>query len=126
MNWKKEGYEVGQEVFLVKVCAFSTRTSTDKGIVSHVGTKLLKIDCNSKIKLTFKDHNCCNGRIYGTIYYLYKTEEEYIKAKIKTERKNEFKNIIKNHLNDLSYEQLETIVQWIEGDKNNDKKRTEN
>ena len=45
MNWKKEGYKIGQEVFLLRVCAFGTNTVMDKGTVSHVGTKLLKVDC---------------------------------------------------------------------------------
>lgn len=126
MNWKKEGYEIGQEVFLLRTCAFGANTVMDKGTVAHVGTKLLKIDCSPKMQLTFRESNRCNGGLYGVMYYLYKSEEDYMREKKQAEIRKELENKVKKDIDKLTDEQLETIIQWIEGDKNNDKERAKN
>lgn len=126
MNWKKEGYEIGQEVFLLRTCAFGTNTVMDKGTVAHVGTKLLKIDCSPKMQLTFRESNRCSGGLYGVMYYLYKSEEDYMREKKQVEIKKELENKVKKDIDKLTNEQLEIITQWIEGDKNNDKERAKN
>lgn len=126
MNWKKEGYKIGQEVFLLRVCAFGTNTVMDKGTVSHVGTKLLKVDCSPKMQLTFRESNRCSGGLYGVMYYLYKTKEDYMKEEKQAEIRKELENKVKKDIDKLTNEQLEIITQWIEGEKKDDKKGAKN
>lgn len=126
MNWKKEGYKIGQEVFLLRTCAFGMNTFMDKGTVAHVGTKLLKVNCSPKMQLTFRGNNRCSGGLYGFMYYLYKSEEDYMREEKQEEIRKELENKVKKDIDKLTNEQLEIITQWIEGDKNNDKEGAKN
>ena len=56
------------------------------------------------------------------MYYLYKSEEDYMREEIRKELENK----VKKDIDKLTNEQLEIITQWIEGDKNNDKEGAKN
>lgn len=84
MNWKKEGYQKDQEVFLVSKGVFTRDIIFSKGLVIHAGTKVLKVKLDESEKvLEFRNSTFTNGAIWGYGYYVYKSEEEYIKMQQK-------------------------------------------
>ena len=115
MNWKKEGWEVGQEVFLVVKGMFTRDIKYQTGKVTHVGTKLLKVDVEPKMQLTFKDNNQTSGHIasFGYIYEVFKSKEDFYEESEKRERKKYLVGRISRNIQVLSDEKLELINTWI-------------
>lgn len=109
INWKKQGYKIGQEVLLVRKCMFTNDSSFTTGIVAHAGTSILKVNCNPKMQLTFKGKTTCKGYLFGHTFELYKDEQEYLEKINKTTKRKELINKIKDRLEDLSDSQLESI-----------------
>lgn len=118
MNWKKAGYKIGQEVFLVRTGVFSRDTAYQTGTISHVGTKRLVVDCSPKMKLTFIGENECTGYLWGHIYEFYDSEEVYQKKVKKIRERNELIDKVKKHLVNLDDKQLESILEMT-GEKEN-------
>lgn len=114
MNWKKEGYKVGQEVFLVRKGMFTRDISYNTGTISHVGTKKMKINIDSKIQLTFTDSKECVGYTWGNLYTFYDSKKEYLEEVDKTKAKNDLIAKIKDNLNKLNMDKLNKILDIIE------------
>lgn len=113
MNWKKEGYQKDQKVFLVSKGMFTRDVKFHEGIVTHAGTKILKIKLDSMKKdLEFKNSTYAS-RMTGYGYYLYKSKEEYNKEIKEINYKSKLIQEVKNRLYCLTNEQLEQIIQWI-------------
>lgn len=116
MNWKKEGYEVGQTVFIVRKGMFTRDISYHTGTISHVGTKKLVVDITPKIQLTFTDDRECTGDTWGNLYTFYNNKEEYEEELAKKKAKNELIADIKDNLNKLSMDKLNRILDIIKED----------
>lgn len=116
MNWKKEGWKVGQEVYLVVKGMFTRDIRYEKGIVKHVGTKLLKVNCEPKMQLTFSDTNITKGNLasFSYTYEVYKSEEDYKKCISKELSRRVTIELIKDELINLSTEDLDKILEIIE------------
>lgn len=113
MNWKKEGYQKDQKVFIVGKGMFTRDISYDIGIVIHAGTKILKVKLdNSERILEFKNSKYSNGALWGYGYYLYKTKEEYEERTKAIEYKEKLKYEARENISKLTNEQLEQIIKW--------------
>lgn len=115
MNWKKEGYQKDQKVFLVSKGMFTRDINYNTGTVIHAGTKILKVkidNSNSERILEFKNKPYANGALWGYGYYLYKTKEEYEERTKATEYREKLRYEAKESLSKLTNEQLEQIIKW--------------
>lgn len=113
MNWKKEGYQKDQEVFLVSKGIFTRDIHFNEGIVIHAGTKILKVKMETSERiLEFKGSTFASGALWGYGYYLYKSKEEYDKEVKEIDYKNKLIQKAKDRLYCLTNEQLEQIIQW--------------
>lgn len=113
MNWKKEGYQKDQKVFLVSKGMFTRDVSYSEGTVIHSGTKILKVKLdNSERILEFKNSTYASGALWGYGYYLYKSEEEYHKEIKEVEYRKELRKQVDACLPHLTNEQLEQIIKW--------------
>ncbi|MFC0903789.1 hypothetical protein ACFHWD_03675 [Clostridium sp. MT-14] len=108
MNWRKEGYEVGQEVCLATEMLYSG-TKINKVQVIYVGTKVLKIKYGDRI-IEFKSSRSTGSQFsFGILYTIYKSEEEY-QQHLKLEQEKEILiNNIRRGLNSLSLDKLKEI-----------------
>lgn len=113
MNWKKEGYQKDQKVFLVSKGMFTRDVSYIEGIVIHAGTKILKVKINDSERiLEFKNSTYASGALWGYGYHLYKSKEEYEKEVEETEYRWELRKQVDACLPHLTNEQLEQIIKW--------------
>lgn len=115
MNWKKEGYEVGQKVYLVQEFLFSKNKSYHNGIVTHVGTKILKVkkeDDKYEKTLTF-EKRWTSGGMAGYCYNVYKSEKEYEEELSKELDRKALIGLIEYNIKNLSNEQLEEVDKLI-------------
>lgn len=129
INWKKEGYIVGDSVLIVnKFGLYSQREIFFDGVVTYVGTKILKVSIgNNKDKknLTFKgvsltsngarDHSVS----FGEFYTVYKSREAYDKEVLDRNKRGSLKNFILRNLSDLDLDTLIKIKDEIDKFKNN-------
>lgn len=113
MNWKKEGYFKGQEVFLVGANMFVNDNYSRTGTVIHAGTKILKVEvgCSKKI-MEFRNSNYTSDKQYGFGYRVYKSKEEYEIAKKKADDRYFLRKRAEKALGKLTNEQLEQIIKW--------------
>lgn len=116
MNWKKEGYKVRQKVFIVRKGMFTRDIGYYTGTISHVGTKKLVIDIDSKMQLTFTNDRECTGNTWGNLYTFYNNKEEYEEELAKKKAKNDLIAEIKDNLNKLSMDKLNAILDTIKED----------
>lgn len=114
INWKKEGYIKGQEVLVEYKGWVNNLTHLHKGVVTHVGTKILKVESSVEKKLIiFEGKKSSKGNTFGSFYTLYNSEEEYKLVQEKKARKNYLVTIISNSLKGLSLDKLEEIEKII-------------
>lgn len=117
INWKKEGYLVGEEVLLVSKLYFSDRSSESTGIVKYVGVKKLVVELEGK-KITFNQgsrRSDSNG--FGMYYFVYKNKEERETILAKIRRKDELKELISQEIKGLSLESLEKVYNCVKEEK---------
>lgn len=115
MNWKKEGYQKDQKVFIVGKGMFTRDINYAEGTVIHAGTKILKVKLdNSERILEFKNSAYSNGAMWGYGYYLYKSKEEYEERTKAIEYKEKLRYEAKESIKYLTNEQLEQIIKWKE------------
>ena len=113
MNWKKEGYKVGQEVYLVGKGMFTRDINYNEGIVIHAGTKTLKVKFkDSERILEFKNNKYSKGATWGYGYYLYKSKEEYEEQTKAIEYREKLRYEARTSISKLTNEQLEQIIKW--------------
>lgn len=112
INWKKEGYIVGEEVCLV-LKYYSGKVEFLTGKVTHVGTKILKVLKGGNRELKFVDGNSVSGVLWGDIYYVYKTKEEYEKLVLKSEKTEELRKKITEKIGELELEDLVAINNFL-------------
>lgn len=115
MNWEKEGYKVGQEVFIVRKGMFTRDISYHTGTISHIGIKKLVVYIDSKMQLTFTDDRECAGA-WGDLYTFYNNKEEYEEELAKKKAKNDLIAEIRDNLNKLSMDKLNAILDIIKED----------
>lgn len=111
-NWKKDGYKIGDEVFVVKVLGMSNDVTSMTGTVTYVGTKKLKVEIKQKYKnsiLEFDYKGIARGSSFGFYYYVYKSKEAYLNETKKDDYINELRNSLSKKINSLSLEQLEEL-----------------
>lgn len=117
INWKKEGYLVGEEVLLVSKLYFSERSSEHTGIIKYVGVKKLVVELDSK-KITFNQgsrRSDSNG--FGMYYFVYKNKEERESILAKIKREDDLKEVITKEIKGLSLESLEKVYNCIKEEK---------
>lgn len=112
MNWKKEGYNVGDTVFLVGELMFTTRKIHSTGTVVHSGTKILKVKIDDNIVLKFERRGASSGG-WGTYYTVFKSKEEYESIIALKEVKEDMLKSLSDRLNKLSIEQLRDVEKLI-------------
>ena len=122
VNWKKEGYKVGDTVLLVlKKYNFNTNQFEYSNLkdlyeVTHVGTKVLKVkhkDYYNKSKYEFRSRTT-RSAIFGHSYAVFKNEEEYSLYRQKEDRLDRLRDELTKKVKRLPLETLEYINQIIE------------
>jgi hypothetical protein len=114
MNWKQEGYIVGNKVCLENIMLYSGSTIEDAEIV-YVGNKILKVKTNNDKVIQFKDSRTARGSCFGFMYQIHKSKEEYEQI-INTEKDRQVLiEKIGRKLDELSLEKLKEIENIIEG-----------
>lgn len=108
MNWKKEGYVVGEEVCLV-FKSYGGKVEFLTGKVTHVGTKILKVLKGENREFKFTGRNSVNGVLWGDTYYVYKTKEEYEKIVLENEKTEELRKKLTEKIGELELEGLVAI-----------------
>lgn len=117
INWKKEGYSVGDEVLLISKYPFTDRMSEHKGIITYVGTKKLAVAFDNK-KLTFsKGSRRADNYDWHNSFYVYKNSEERNTFLSNEEKRGKLIEKISTDVKNLSLMSLEKIDSLIEGIK---------
>lgn len=114
LNWKKNGYELGQEVCVVyKVGFYNPKEVFIVGKITYVGTKRLKVVIpfgdNKEKTLDFNGKRSVNGVLFGDYYMVYKTKEEYDEVVAHNEKAKELREYISNNVAKLTLSELEEI-----------------
>lgn len=122
INWKSEGYKVGEEVCIVNRMGFYNPTEKHiVGKVVHSGTKILKVVVpfgeNKEKTLVFNGKRSCNGVLFGDYYLVYKTIDEYNKVLDEKEKAENLRDYISKNLNNLSLNALEKIKDVVDSEK---------
>lgn len=114
MNWKKEGYTVGDKVVVVVRRFYSNSENVREATIKHAGTKILKVELGKMI-IKFENGKVTNSKSsFGVSYVVYKSKEEY-KNSIKTaEERKRLRKKAMDCVPKLSNEQLEQIIKWVE------------
>jgi hypothetical protein len=76
MNWKQEGYQVGNIACIENIMLYSSSTIEDVKII-YVGNKILKVKTNNEKVIQFKDGTTASGHCFGFMYKIYKSRKEY-------------------------------------------------
>lgn len=117
LNWKKEGYKVGEEVCIVNnFGVYNQSSKIIEGIVVYTGTKRLKVSIKDGDKekiLDFNGRRSVNGLFFGDYYLVYKSKDEYEKLVQEKEEMEEARKYIKDNLDKLSLAQLTEIKSLI-------------
>lgn len=112
MNWKQEGYQIGDEVCLENIMLYSGSTIEDADIM-YVGNKILKVKTSNDKIIQFKDSKTASGHCFGFMYKIYKNREEYEQL-IQTKKDKEILiDKISKKLDKLSLEKLQEIENII-------------
>ena len=129
INWKKEGYVVGENVLIVnKFGLYNQRENFIDGVVTYVGTKILKVsilDNENERILTFNGRSLTsNGRkdnsvAFGDFYIVYKSREAYDKEVSDRKKRDNLKTYITRNLIELDLDTLVSIKDEIDKFKNN-------
>ena len=99
INWKKEGFKINDDVFLVIKGLFDNTEKYYKGKVSYIGTKILKVRIQEKeVFKEIKFNGTKNKRSFDEVYIVYKSLNEYVELTKKEKNKTELKNSIINKL----------------------------
>lgn len=112
VNWKKEGYSLDSEVFIVKHMGFSDEKRFIKGKVVYAGTKNMNvsvIEGESERILKFNGSKHAKGSCFGFYYTIYKSEEEYSEIILREEKTDELKKYISDKVKYLSLNELEEL-----------------
>lgn len=115
MNWKKQGYVVGQKVYLVQEFLFSDKKNFHEGTVTHVGTKILKVkkeNDNYEKTLVF-EKRWTSGGMAGYCYEVYKSRKDYEEVLHKELERKTLIGLIEHSIKNLSNEQLEEVEKLI-------------
>ena len=112
MNWKQEGYQIGDKACMENIMLYSGSTIEEVEII-HVGSKILKVKDNKDKIIQFKDSRTVSGHCFGFVHKIHKSKEEYEKL-IQTEKdKEKLVEKINSNLNKLSLEKLKEIESII-------------
>ena len=118
INWKLEGYKVGDEVCIInKVGIYTVKDKFIVGKVIHAGTKILKVTIplgDKETVLIFNGRRSCNGVSFGDYYLVYKTIKEYKQVITEREKVENLKVYITRSLNDLPLHLLKEITDMID------------
>lgn len=112
VNWKREGYNVGQKVFV----HIENRYSEDKfceAEVSYVGFKYLRIDMNGH-EIEFKSSKSISSISWVSTYTVYKSEDEYKETVRLEKEKDEIQSKLTSIILDMDLEKLRKINKFIE------------
>jgi predicted ATP-binding protein involved in virulence len=114
MNWKQEGYQVGNTACLENIMLYSGSTIENVEII-YVGNKILKIKTNNEKVIQFNNSTTASGHCFGFMYKIYKSRKEYDELiQVKKDKENLVDKISKK-LDKLSLEKLKEIEIIIEG-----------
>lgn len=115
MNWKQEGYKVGQQACLVTEILFSEPRTKNVDVI-YVGTKILKVQDGNRV-IEFKGSRDSgksrDAYLLGISYTLYKSEEEYQQYVKSKQEKQKLIHDIGSKLDGLSLDKLEEINKII-------------
>lgn len=112
VNWKKEGYSLDSEVFIVKHMGLSNEKRFIKGKVVYIGTKNMNVSVvegeNERI-LKFNGSKHAKGSSFGFYYTIYNSEKEYAETVLREEKTAELKKYISDKVQFLSLNELEEL-----------------
>lgn len=114
INWKEEGYKVGEKALFISNY-YHQKSILEDVDITYVGTKILKIKRDGKI-IEFKGH-FAQGITFGDDYGIYKNKQEYeliIQANV---RRIYLIDKITKSVDNLSTEKLKQIDNIIDNKK---------
>lgn len=119
LNWKKEGYKVGEYVYIVKNLGLSSNKLYLTGKAVYVGIKkmdVLVVENGKEKILKFNGMRNVNGYCFGYYYSVFKSEEEYNQMIYNEKKAMELREYISSNIKDVSLKELENIKRLIEKD----------
>ena len=118
INWKKEGYKEGNEVFIVYSDYVSGTKTFFKGYVLKVGIKNLKVRFKQQnVIFNSKTVRHKGFGLMGCYLTVFQNEEEYIKEKEKFEKAKNIREAIIDKIKTFNLEQLETLNESLDSIK---------
>lgn len=112
MNWKKNGYTIGDKVFLIGEFMFTNRKVEYTGTVIHAGIKILKVRMEDNTVLKFERRGSSSGS-WGMYYTVFKSKEEYESLIALKEAKECMIKDLNDRIKNLSIEQLKDVEKLI-------------
>lgn len=114
INFKKEGYFVGQKLFMVnnKFAAFESVVCEREVEVTHVGPSTLKVT-DGQNEFKFKGKTNSKGVIVDVFFKLYQNEADYLRIKGEEENENRLRKEITEALGELSLKDLRLLSDYL-------------
>lgn len=115
-DWRKEGLNVGDKLYMVCNYYWGFREPEIKEVyISHIGKTVLHVKFNLDDKYPYKFSKCKSTmNDFGSYYELYKTKEEYLEEVEEKKFKEKLCEDISENLKSLSKEQLLNIKQMMD------------
>lgn len=115
MNWKDQGFKVGNNAYIVNHSMWHKDREVigEEVEIIYIGRKILKVKRNDKI-IEFRSQTA-KSDLWGYYYGIYLNEADYLESKKKAEQKRALREEIKNAVNKLSYAKLLEIDAIIKG-----------
>jgi len=120
INWKKEGYKIGQTLFIFKKDYFTTNSNPyqTEVTVTYVGTKVLKVSDGER-EFEFKGSKATSCGLWGMSYNLYNSREEFEQEQRDEAEKYELKAKLTNGVASLSLDELKELYKALNTIKGN-------
>lgn len=113
MNWKKEGYKVGNKAYMTNRSMWNNvLTGGEEVEIVYVGTKILKVKHNNSI-IEFKGKTFSNSSLWGYYYEIYLNEEEYIRLREEEKQRTELAEQLKLLIGKAPLSKLKAIEKII-------------
>ena len=114
INFRKEGYVVGQKLFMVKENYVASNNAGDgKEVeVTYVGPSVLKVT-DGENEFKFNGEMKRKGVVFGIFFKLYQSEADYLRIKGEEESANQLKKEITQELEGLSLKDLRLLSDYL-------------
>lgn len=117
MNWKDQGYIVGNKAYLVNRTMWNNVvTNREEVEIIYVGTTKLKVKYNDEL-IEFKNKTRNISSTWGHYYEIYLNEKEFIRIREENRERKELSQKLKSLIGNASLDKLKAIEKMIKENK---------